>query len=451
MPATQHPVHKLGFLLGSAILGALAGCTTNVVERPAPVYVAPEPPAVYAAPAPVVVETPVAPEVVVIQAEADFYEPLAPYGRWVEVPGYGRCFVPGGVAADWRPYANGHWEHTEAGWFWVSDEPWAWATYHYGRWDSSPEFGWYWIPQTQWAPAWVAWRRGGGYTGWAPLPPPRLERGARVEVDVNAIAPRSYVFVEERHFTEAHRPATVIINNTQIVNQTVIINNTTVVNRTVVNAGPAVADIERSTGRAVPVAAGKDLRGVAEAPVAARHPAVPSRQVATPDKTAPKPVENVRGKPEAPAKPGVTETNLPKPPASAPAHASTPPPASSKPAPSKPSPVRPVSTPANPKPGVTQTNAPKPPASVPIHASTPSKPASSKPAPVRPVTTPANPKPGVTVTNAPKPSPNTPARAPTPSKPTPARSVSPPAKPAAPENPGTKPAPNDEKKKPDQP
>ena len=487
MTATQHPIRQLGFIFGSAILGALAGCTTYVEERSTPEYVAPEPAPVYVAPAPIVVETPApmvveipaAPTVVVIQAEADFYEPLTPYGRWVEVPGYGRCWAPGGVAADWRPYSNGHWEHTEAGWFWVSDEPWAWATYHYGRWDYSPEFGWYWVPQTQWAPAWVAWRRGGGYTGWAPLPPPRLERGARVEVDVNVIAPRSFVFVEERRFTEAHRPATVIVNNTKIVNQTVIINKTAIVNRTVVNAGPPVADVERSTGRAVPAAAGKDLRRTAEAPMAARPSAVPPRQTATPDRPAQKPAENVQGNPEAPARTAVTETNRPMPPVTQPARPSTPAASTPRPiAPAGPG-VRPL--PANPKPAVTETNLAKPSASPPARVSAP-PPAPSKPAPVRPMSPPASSKPAVTETNLAKPVVVQPARPATPAaamqrptaptgpgirppaakpkpavtetnlpKPAPVRSVSPPGKPSAPENPGAKPAPNDEKKKPEQP
>jgi hypothetical protein len=69
------------------------------------------------------------------------------------------------------PYSEGYWQRTEAGWYWVSAEPWAWATYHYGRWDLSADFGWYWVPQIQWAPAWVSWHSGGGYIGWAPLYP----------------------------------------------------------------------------------------------------------------------------------------------------------------------------------------------------------------------------------------------------------------------------------------
>jgi len=285
MNTTQYQAHKLGFILGGALLAALTGCTTYVEERPPEVYVPPEPAPAYVAPAPapVVVETPAGPPVVVIQTEADFYQPLTPYGRWVDTPDYGRVWVPGGVAVDWRPYANGHWEQTDAGWFWVSDEPWAWATYHYGRWDNSPELGWYWVPQTQWAPAWVSWRRGGGYTGWAPLHPEfRMERGVRREVDVNVIEPRSFVFVEDGRFTEPHRPSTVIINNTEIVNKTVIINHTTIVNKTIVNAGPPVAEIAKSTGRAVPAVAVKDLRATAESHVSAPRSAAPARPAAAP-------------------------------------------------------------------------------------------------------------------------------------------------------------------------
>jgi hypothetical protein len=54
---------------------------------------------------------------------------------------------------------------------WVSDEPWADITYHYGRWVYDPEEGWLWIPGYVWAPAWVIWREGGDYLGWFPMPP----------------------------------------------------------------------------------------------------------------------------------------------------------------------------------------------------------------------------------------------------------------------------------------
>jgi hypothetical protein len=144
-----------------------------------------------------------------IRAASDFYEPLSPYGRWAVVGSYGRCWIPGQVARDWRPYCNGYWQRTDSGWYWVSDEPWAWATYHYGRWDLSAQFGWYWVPQTQGAPAWVSWYSGGGYIGWAPLYPS----------NVRVISPQAYVFVEERHFMEPIRNSTVVVNNTTIINK----------------------------------------------------------------------------------------------------------------------------------------------------------------------------------------------------------------------------------------
>ena len=75
------------------------------------------------------------------------------------------------MAVGWRPYTQGHWVDTDYGWTWISDEPWGWATYHYGRWLADQEYGWLWVPGNQWGPAWVSFQQGGGYVGWAPLPP----------------------------------------------------------------------------------------------------------------------------------------------------------------------------------------------------------------------------------------------------------------------------------------
>src|SRR5947199_9104608 len=187
MNGIERSAAKIGFVFCAALLGTVPGCTTYVEQQspravyvpPPPVYT-PPPPTVYVAPPPVSVPPPAAyvppppAEVgisvgVAIRSEHDFYEPLTPYGRWEVVGGYGRCWIPSRVESDWRPYSNGHWERTEAGWYWASDEPWAWATYHYGRWDFTPRFGWYWVPHIEWAPAWVSWHHGGGYLGWAPL------------------------------------------------------------------------------------------------------------------------------------------------------------------------------------------------------------------------------------------------------------------------------------------
>ncbi len=100
-----------------------------------------------------------------------FRDGLAPYGEWVHVRGFGRVWRPMRVASGWRPYYYGRWEWTDEGWLWVSDEPWGWAAYHYGRWAYDGVYGWFWVPGYQWAPAWVSWRYGSDYIGWAPLAP----------------------------------------------------------------------------------------------------------------------------------------------------------------------------------------------------------------------------------------------------------------------------------------
>jgi hypothetical protein len=100
-----------------------------------------------------------------------FYDSLASYGNWIERPSYGWVWTPRGVSASWRPYQAGHWVWSDQGWTWLSDEPYGWATYHYGRWYQDPEIGWAWVPGNDWAPAWVSWQEGDDYVGWAPLPP----------------------------------------------------------------------------------------------------------------------------------------------------------------------------------------------------------------------------------------------------------------------------------------
>ncbi len=100
-----------------------------------------------------------------------FYSGLDQYGEWIALDGGVYAWRPLNVEADWRPYSYGHWVWTDYGWYWMSDEPWAWAVYHYGRWYSDDYYGWVWIPGYDWAPAWVEWRYGAECVGWAPLGP----------------------------------------------------------------------------------------------------------------------------------------------------------------------------------------------------------------------------------------------------------------------------------------
>lgn len=99
---------------------------------------------------------------------------LSPFGEWFDDPRYGRVWSPSAevVGADFAPYAtHGAWALSQYGWTWVSSFAWGWAPFHYGRWVTLGARGWAWVPGTAWGPAWVTWRAGGGYVGWAPLPP----------------------------------------------------------------------------------------------------------------------------------------------------------------------------------------------------------------------------------------------------------------------------------------
>jgi hypothetical protein len=204
-----------------------------------------------------------------------FHEQLSPYGRWVERDGYGEVWVPS-VAAGWRPYTTGHWVYTDQGWAWVADESWGWAPFHYGRWFYA-DGGWGWVPGTVWAPAWVAWRHGGGYVGWAALPPAvGFSFGVGVVlggVNLNvAIAPAYYSFVGEGAILEP-RLSTVIVapgRNVTIIRNTTNITNYTVVNNRVVNNGVSVQRIQQVTGRPVPRVSTAQQVGLYQPPVIAR-------------------------------------------------------------------------------------------------------------------------------------------------------------------------------------
>jgi hypothetical protein len=110
------------------------------------------------------------------RAQADvsfgiFYSSLSAHGEWIALDAGVYAWRPLGVATGWRPYYYGRWLWTDDGWYWESEEPWAWAVYHYGRWYYDDYYGWLWTPGYDWAPAWVEWRVGGPYVGWAPLAP----------------------------------------------------------------------------------------------------------------------------------------------------------------------------------------------------------------------------------------------------------------------------------------
>ena len=146
-----------------------------------------------------------------LSAEASFfYDQLAPYGQWLWVDPYGWVWSPNNLAIGWRPYTEGHWVYSDAGWTWASDQPWGWAAFHYGRWFFEANRGWCWVPGTEWAPAWVAWHWGDDYCGWAALPP-GLDWQSRSSWD-GVIPGFGWCFVPRRNFYDRHLVGEIVLS-----------------------------------------------------------------------------------------------------------------------------------------------------------------------------------------------------------------------------------------------
>jgi hypothetical protein len=126
-----------------------------------------------------------------------FFDVLGPYGAWVEDSRLGLVWSPSreSVTDKFVPYAtHGRWSHRafDAGsgaapvdeYVWVSDLPWGWVTFHYGRWTFAGDRGWAWVPGRRYAGAWVDWRTPehgddpAAVVGWGPTPPSLLWRVA---------------------------------------------------------------------------------------------------------------------------------------------------------------------------------------------------------------------------------------------------------------------------------
>src|SRR6187401_418261 len=176
-----------------------------------------------------------------------FYDELSPYGDWISYPEYGYVWRPANRYNDFQPYrSEGHWAWSDDGWLWVSDYEWGWAPFHYGRWVYDSYEGWLWVPDYEWAPAWVVWRGGGDYYGWAPMSPGiniNLYLGNRYNVPYNY-----WCFAPSRYITSPHLSNYYIDRgrNTTIINHTTIINNYSS-NRDYV-IGPSRNEVERYTG-----------------------------------------------------------------------------------------------------------------------------------------------------------------------------------------------------------
>lgn len=179
-----------------------------------------------------------------------FYASLAPYGSWIDIAGYGRCWRPTVVIYNhnWQPYCDrGHWIFTDGGWYWESEYAWA-TTFHYGRWFRDSRLGWCWWPDTVWAPSWVTWRYTDDYCGWAPLPPFAvfqpgygfIYRGYGISAGFDfGLAEDCFTFVPNSHFCDWH-PRRYRCEPQEVgrfYGHTSVVNNLGYIRATVVNAG----------------------------------------------------------------------------------------------------------------------------------------------------------------------------------------------------------------------
>lgn len=182
-----------------------------------------------------------------------FYDELSPYGIWIKDPQYGYVWRPDVDQDEFRPYyTNGRWAMTEYGNTWVSNYDWGWAPFHYGRWIYNSYNQWVWIPDTVWGPAWVSWRSGGGYYGWAPL-------GPSISIGINfgrggyRIPDMCWNFIPYSNIYYSNYPRYYGGRNRVYIQNTVIINNTYVRNNRTYYTGPRAEEVRRATNQNVTV------------------------------------------------------------------------------------------------------------------------------------------------------------------------------------------------------
>jgi hypothetical protein len=178
-----------------------------------------------------------------------FYDSLAPYGDWFWLDPYGWVWCPHGVAVDWRPYSDGDWAYTDCGWTLVSDAPWGWAPFHYGRWCFHEHRGWCWVPDHVWGPAWVSWHFGDAWCGWAPLPPAVAWESAP---DWDVIIPTfGWCFVGREDFWRHHLRDHIVVaaRNVTLLRETRNVTRFELRDAHVFNGSLTAQQIEHFTGR----------------------------------------------------------------------------------------------------------------------------------------------------------------------------------------------------------
>jgi hypothetical protein len=136
---------------------------------------------------------------------------------------------------------------------WASDEPFGWATYHYGRWGFSDQVGWFWVPGSRWAPAWVSWLSSDNYLAWAPLPP-AYDEDLSINIQVESVPDYYWQVVPVEAFVSADLPRYIVRDEQRydpILQQTRPLGNVAINNNVVVNNVVNVTYVEQKTNQKV--------------------------------------------------------------------------------------------------------------------------------------------------------------------------------------------------------
>ncbi|MCU0572513.1 MAG: FecR domain-containing protein, partial [Syntrophobacteraceae bacterium] len=191
-------------------------------------------------------------------------------GRWEKIyheGEYRTMWRPTRVSAGWAPYTSGRWSVYYGDNCWIPDEPFGYATHHYGNWVRVDSCScWYWMPPRvrrvathvsydwyedyDWSPGRVGWVHREDYVGWVPLAPAEPYYSHRYwgatsilvstlpQVNINIGGYRyldNAVIVNHNHFYGVNNYSSVRVTN---INKTTIVNNyhsSAVVNNTVIN------------------------------------------------------------------------------------------------------------------------------------------------------------------------------------------------------------------------
>jgi len=180
-----------------------------------------------------------------------FYSALQLYGEWIEIDYNLHVWRPANVRRNWRPYVLGSWAWTDYGWYWESNEPFGWATYHYGKWFYDDFYGWVWLPDNEWGPAWVEWRYSNDHIGWAPMYPYNYEVriGYRFSVNRN----RNHIYWNFVNYPQFYRRNVNVYiinygNNDYIFNNTKYRTNYDRRNNYIINEGVDRKFVENKAG-----------------------------------------------------------------------------------------------------------------------------------------------------------------------------------------------------------